>query len=106
MKVLVTGGGLLGSEIAHGLVAAGHDVSVLDLRAPAGTPPWTVAVGDIRDFDAVSAAVAGADVVVHTAALHHIHMASFTPTDFVNINVTGTFNVLEAAHASSVRGGS
>jgi nucleoside-diphosphate-sugar epimerase len=59
--------------------------------------------GDLRDVTAVGKACAGVDVVVHTAALHHIHLDSATETEFVEINVTGTFNVLAAARDAGVR---
>jgi nucleoside-diphosphate-sugar epimerase len=102
MKALVTGGGLLGQAIARELVAAGHDVVVFDVTAP-DSSIFEVVQGDLRDPAAVGKACTGVDVVVHTAALHHIHLGSATETEFVEINVTGTFNVLAAARDAGVR---
>lgn len=51
--------------------------------------------GDIRDVDVLNAAVAGADGVVHLAAMWLLHCKDFPRTAF-NVNIEGTFNVLEA----------
>jgi nucleoside-diphosphate-sugar epimerase len=102
MKALVTGGGLLGRAIAGELVGGGHDVVVFDV-APPESADCDVIRGDLRDPTAVGKACTGVDVVVHTAALHHIHLGSATETEFVEINVTGTFNVLAAARDAGVR---
>lgn len=60
-------------------------------------------VGDVRDIDAVRAAVSGVDAIVHAAALHGIHLAKWRPEDFWAINVTGTFNVYEAAREAGIK---
>lgn len=99
MRILVTGGGLLGGAIAAALISE-HEVTVLDAVSRGG--PWTSVVGDVRDADVVAKACAGMDGVVHTAALHHIHLRSFSETEFLEINVTGTFNVLAAARDAGV----
>jgi nucleoside-diphosphate-sugar epimerase len=65
---------------------AGHDVRELDARDG----------GDVRAADAVARAVDGADAVVHAAALHGVHLGKWTPHDFWETNVTGTFNVYAA----------
>ncbi len=67
-RVLVTGGaGFIGSHAALALTRRGHDVRVLDLRRTAGVP-GDVVIGDVRDADAVDAALAGVDAVCHLAA--------------------------------------
>lgn len=63
----------------------------------------TDATGSILDPDAVRAAMDGVDAVVHTATLHKPHIATHTRQDFVDANVTGTLNLLEAAVAANVR---
>ena len=78
MRILVTGAaGFIGSHAVDVLRAAGHEVQGLDSLTPAvhtGRPDYLpadfdLAVGDVRDPDAVRRAVAGADVVCHQAAL-------------------------------------
>ena len=78
MRILVTGAaGFIGSHAVDAMRAAGHEVQGLDSLTPAvhtGRPDYLpdnfdLAVGDVRDPDAVRRAVAGADVVCHQAAL-------------------------------------
>ena len=102
MRYLVTGAGLLGSRLANRL-AADHDLVVLDAREPDVAPPGRLLIGDIRDPEVVRRAAEGVDGIFHTAALHGIHTESHTPTEFMEINVVGTFNVLEAAVAAGVQ---
>lgn len=99
MKVLVTGGsGFLGSHVADALTAAGHDVTIFDLRpSPYAQASQTVVTGDIADEDAVTGAMKGCDVVYHMAALADINEAMEKPADTVRVNIMGTLNVLEAA---------
>jgi UDP-glucose 4-epimerase len=103
MRVLVTGaGGTLGSALLPRLAAAGHDVAALDLRQGSGDATWML--GDVRDADAVSRAMQGADLVVHAAALHGIHLRDHSPREFHDLNVGGTFNVWQAAAREGVLG--
>ena len=100
-RVLVTGaGGNLGRAVVPALVDAGHSPVLFDFR-PLPTDQEFVQ-GDVRDPDAVARAMAGVDAVVHGAALHGIHLQAWSPGDFWSINVTGTFNVYEAARAAGV----
>lgn len=101
MKILVTGaGGNLGRAAVPALVEAGHEVRLLDFR-PLETEHESI-VGDLRNPDDVRRAVAGADAVVHAAALHGIHLERWSAEDFWATNVTGTFTVYEAARAEGV----
>jgi nucleoside-diphosphate-sugar epimerase len=102
MRVLVTGGGLIGRSIAEALVERSHEVSLLDVSA-VESGAWQAIQADVRDPAAVAKACTGIEVVVHTAALHAIHFGSFTETEFLEINVTGTFNVLAAARDAGAR---
>lgn len=74
----------------------------MDLHLGTGPAEWVTA--DVRDPDAVLAAMAGVDVVVHAAALHGIHLADHSAHEFYELNLTGTFNVWQAAVAHRVRG--
>lgn len=102
MRVLVTGaGGNLGRVVVPALVRDGHEPVLLDFR---GVDTEHVFVeADVRDADAVSHAMAGVDVVVHAAALHGIHLDTWSAEDFWSINVTGTFNVYQAARDAGVQ---
>jgi UDP-glucose 4-epimerase len=102
VKVLITGaGGNLGRVVVPALREAGHVPRLFDSRALETTEESVE--GDIRDVDAVHRAVEGVDAIVHAAALHGIHQGKWPPADFWGINVSGTFNVYEAARQSNVR---
>jgi len=103
MKILITGaGGNLGRAIIPALTAAGHTVRLFDFRDLGETGLETV-IGDVRNIDDVRTAVSGVDAIVHAAALHGIHLAKWRPEDFWGINVTGTFNVYEAAREAGIK---
>ncbi len=103
MRVLVTGAaGTLGRALLPLLVADGHAAVALDLQAADVEAEWVV--GDVRDAEVVREAADGADLIVHGAALHGIHLGDHTPGEFYDLNVTGTFNVWQAAVERGVRG--
>ncbi len=98
-RYLVTGSsGHLGEGLARTLVGQGHEVVGLDVL-PGG---FTTVVGSIVDAATVRSAVAGVEHVLHTATLHKPHVGSHSRQEFVDVNVTGTLNVLEAAAAAGV----
>ncbi|HEU4618660.1 MAG TPA: NAD(P)-dependent oxidoreductase [Gammaproteobacteria bacterium] len=100
MKVLITGSaGHLGEALVRTLREAGHEPIGLDIQ-PA---PFTSIVGSLADARVAEAAVRGADAVLHAAALHKPHIVTHTPREFVDTNVVGTLNLLEAAVASGVK---
>ncbi|CAA9524435.1 MAG: UDP-glucose 4-epimerase [uncultured Solirubrobacteraceae bacterium] len=99
MRILVTGSaGHLGEALVRVLEGQGHDVVGLDLLAS----PTTRAVGSVADRAFVRAAVRGVEGIVHAATLHKPHVASHARQDFVDTNVTGTLNLLEAAADAGV----
>lgn len=99
MKILVTGSaGHLGEALMRSLPAAGHEVSGLDIKPS----DFTDHVCSITDAGAVSDAMQGIDTVLHTATLHKPHVATHTVQDFIDINITGTSNLLNAARATGV----
>ena len=115
-KVLVTGAdGFIGSHLAERLVAEGADVRafcVYNSRGSAGwldeTDPATraaldIRLGDIRDARFVAAATEGVEIVFHLAALIAIPYSYAAPQSFIDTNVSGTLQALEAARAAGVR---
>lgn len=102
MHYLITGAGMIGAALADALKDE-HDLVLLDVARPDRTLPGRFVLGDIRDPDTALAAAEGMDGIFHTAALHGIHLGSHTPSEFMEINVQGTFHVLEAARLAGVR---
>jgi UDP-glucose 4-epimerase len=101
MTILVTGSaGHLGEAILRTLRARGSTVHGVDLRAS----EFTDAVGSIADPGFVRAQMKGVTAVIHAATLHKPHVGTHTKQDFVDTNVTGTLNLLEAAASSGVQG--
>jgi nucleoside-diphosphate-sugar epimerase len=105
MRILVTGaGGTLGRALLPRLTAAGHQPVAFDIRREEDAGPVEWLVGDVRDADAVHGAAAGVDLIVHAAALHGIHLADHAAREFYDLNMSGTFNVWQAAVIERVRG--
>jgi nucleoside-diphosphate-sugar epimerase len=100
MKILVTGSsGHLGEALMRTLPGLGHEAIGIDI-VPS---PHTTIVASIVDRAAVDAAMRGVEGVLHTATLHKPHVATHPRQAFVDVNVTGTLNLLEAAVANEVR---
>jgi UDP-glucose 4-epimerase len=101
-KVLVTGaGGLLGTYVV-GELAGRTELIGLDIVAPTDPAPLASFVhGSIEDPAAVRKAVDGCDAVIHVAARPNIW--SGAGHEIIHTNVTGTWNVLEAAEQAGVR---
>jgi dTDP-L-rhamnose 4-epimerase len=111
MRILVTGAaGFIGSHAVDLMRAAGHEVQGLDSLDPAvhtGRPDYLpadfdLAVGDVRDPEAVRRAVAGADVVCHQAAMVGLGVDLGDLPAYADVNVTGTAVLLEAMGRSGV----
>ncbi len=81
------------------LPRAGHEPIGLDLLAS----PYTQRTGSITERAFVRASMRDVDAVVHAATLHKPHVATHARQDFVDVNVTGTLNLLEEAVAAGVR---
>jgi UDP-glucose 4-epimerase len=106
-KVLVTGAdGFIGSHLVERLLAEGAQVRAFCLYNSNGARGWLdevgeapgleAVLGDIRDARFVEEACRGVDVVFHLAALIAIPYSYQAPESFVDTNVRGTLNVLEA----------
>ncbi|MBD3763537.1 MAG: dTDP-glucose 4,6-dehydratase [Rhodobacterales bacterium] len=112
MKILVTGGaGFIGSAVVRQAVRDGHQVVNLDALtyaanlenvAPvANSPAYAFVRADLRDRAALDRVFAdhAPDAVMHLAAESHVDRSIDGPGDFIQTNITGTFNLLEAARA-------
>ena len=98
--ILVTGSaGHLGEALVRTLRADGRAAVGVD-RLPS---PYTDLVGSINDSAVVERCMEGVDAVLHAATLHKPHVATHSRHAFVETNVTGTLNLLEAAVRARVR---
>jgi dTDP-L-rhamnose 4-epimerase len=107
MRVLVTGGaGFIGSHVVDALVAAGHGVRVLDLRAGDAPSPTSVELvrGDLRDAGTVQQALDGVDAVCHQAAMVGLGVELDDMADYVSHNDLGTAVLLRALARRSFSG--
>lgn len=99
MRVLLTGSsGWLGRFLAPRLRQSGHHVIGLDIVAGEATD----VVGSLADRVVVERVLAdyGIEAVIHAGALHKPDIARFSPQAFVDVNVSGTLNLLQAAVAA------
>ena len=93
MKILVTGSaGHLGEALMRTLREQRKDVVGVDVLPS----PFTDVVGSIADRVVVDECMRGVTHVLHAATLHKPHVATHARQAFVDTNVTGTLNVLEA----------
>lgn len=114
-KILITGAdGFIGSHLTEELVRRGHDVRAfvlynsfnswgwLDHCAPETKGKFEVFAGDVRDPHGVRAAMKGCDAVLHLAALIAIPYSYHSPDTYVDTNIKGTLNVVQAARELGV----
>ena len=115
-RVLVTGAcGFIGSHLVEALVRAGHTVRALAYYNAQGSWGWLdhvdphvqrdveVVLGDIRDAGGVREIVRGCDAVLNLAALIAIPYSYRSPGSYVDTNVTGTLNLLQASRDLGVQ---
>jgi len=99
VTVLVTGSsGHLGEALVHTLQAQQRKVVGIDVRPGA----FTHRVGSITDRAFVSGCMKGIEAVLHAATLHKPHIATHSRQDFIDVNITGTLNLLEEAASGNV----
>lgn len=110
MKVLITGGaGFIGSNLAKRLVDDGNDVVVLDslLRGNKLEKETFEKIefihGDVRDLDLVTKASAGCDLIFHFAAVLGVDIVADNPVETMDVEVTGTRNVVMAAEVNNIK---
>ncbi len=110
MKVLVTGAdGFIGSHLTEALVRAGHETTAFVLYNSFGTWGWLdhcipevkggfeVWAGDVRDPNGVRTAMKNCDAVLHLAALIAIPYSYHSPDTYVDTNIKGPLNIVQAA---------
>ncbi|MGC8490868.1 MAG: NAD-dependent 4,6-dehydratase LegB [Syntrophobacteraceae bacterium] len=114
-KILVTGAdGFIGSHLTEELVRLGYNVRAFVLYNSFNSWGWLdhaskdivasieVFAGDIRDFHCVREAMRGCDLVFHLAALIAIPYSYLSPQAYVDTNVKGTLNIVQAAREQNV----
>jgi|TARA_B110000971_G_scaffold216670_1_gene252083 NAD dependent epimerase/dehydratase len=115
-KILVTGAdGFIGSHLIESLVRQGHEVRAFTLYNSFNSWGWLdhcesdvkgkfeVFSGDIRDPHGIKEAMKGCDVVLHLAALIAIPYSYHSPDTYVDTNIRGTLNVLQAARDLGIK---
>ncbi len=114
-RIVVTGGaGFIGRETSRRLVSSGYDVVCFDLAEQiarhrdtlaeiAKTGSLSLEQGSILDRNAVRQVMAGADVVIHLAAMLGVKKTEDNKLGCVEVNISGTDNVLNAAVAHGVQ---
>ena len=113
MRALITGGaGFIGSHLAEALLAAGHDVAVLDdlstgsmdnIAHLEGRPGFRCTIGSVTDEALLADHIARCDVVVHLAAAVGVKLIVEAPVRTIETNVHGTEVVLKVANKKKKR---
>lgn len=115
MKILVTGAcGFIGSHLVEKLVKNGHKVNAFVFYNSLGTNGWldnidkkvfkdiNIISGDIRDYDFLLKNTKKIDALVHLAALIGIPYSYIAPKSYLDTNVVGTYNVLNASKINKI----
>jgi UDP-N-acetylglucosamine 4,6-dehydratase/5-epimerase len=112
--ILITGGtGSFGNAFIRRLLETHNDFKQItiysrdekkqhDMRLAFNNPRLHFLIGDVRDREAIFAAMQGVNYVFHAAALKHVPSCEFFPLEAIKTNVLGANNVLEAAEAHGV----
>lgn len=111
MKIVITGGaGFQGSHLAESLLKKGHDVTIINTfteeklrNIETFKDAVRVVFGSITDPVLVEKTIKGHDLVFHLAANINVDQSLKDPKSFLDVNVMGTFNILEAVRANGIR---
>ena len=115
-RILITGAdGFIGSHLTEALVECGYDVVAFVCYNSFNSLGWLDTIqddlknkikfisGDIRDFNGVNEAMKNVDIVFHLAALVAIPFSYNSPDSYIDTNVKGTLNILQAARKNNVK---
>ncbi|MDB4533238.1 UDP-N-acetylglucosamine 4,6-dehydratase (inverting) [Vicingaceae bacterium] len=117
-SILITGGtGSLGKQLTRTIFKKWPDVKRLVIYSRDEQKQFVMAqefpeneykairyfIGDVRDKDRLIRAFEGVDVVIHAAAMKHVHIAEYNPTEAVKTNIDGAQNVIEACFQTDVK---
>lgn len=117
-SILITGGtGSLGKALTKTIFEKWPDVKrlviysrdeqkqfIMDQEYPHSKyPQIRFFIGDVRDKDRLKRALSGIDYVIHAAAMKHIHIAEYNPTECIKTNIGGAQNVIEASLETDVK---
>ena len=111
-RILITGGtGSWGNELTKQLLEQDAKITIysrnefaqVSMERKFNDKRLNFIIGDIRDFDSLSSAFRGIDIVYHLAALKHIPICESFPAEAIKTNVIGTQNVIKAAIENKVK---
>jgi dTDP-glucose 4,6-dehydratase len=111
MRILITGGGgFQGSHLAQLWVKAGHDITILSTYSEESVRNLDSILGDVRvvwgsvtDSEIVDKTIRNQEVIVHLAARINVDESIADPVDFIHVNVSGTYNILQAVRRTGGR---
>jgi len=117
-SILITGGtGSLGQALTQNILKTYPDVrrvvifsrdeqkqfQMAQVFSESEYPQMRYFIGDVRDLDRLKRAFQGIDYVIHAAAMKHVPIAEFNPTECVRTNINGAENVINAALETGVK---
>ena len=117
-KILVTGAtGSFGNAFVNEILKSYYDINKIivfsrdelkqtEMKArisPSKVKKVRFFLGDIRDLQRLNLALKEVDIIVHAAALKHVPVSEYNPTEFIKTNITGSQNIVEASLNNNVK---
>lgn len=116
-RILITGGtGSFGQKFASHILNTIPEIGELIIFSrdefkqyqmvqtyPSASHPITYVLGDIRDYNRLTEVFRGVDYVIHAAALKHVPIAEYNPSEFIKTNIIGTENIIKASIECKVK---